>query len=147
MVTQDCLEWLEFAEKDIYSAQKLYSVNEKPRLRPLEYIAFHCQQSAEKALKAYIVHHEGVMPDGDINKKYKHHNLNPLRQACAKYSSRFNSVLITKYCNILDPYGVIAKYPKNNLSLDSADVLRCINAAKRLFDFVRAELGLKKKYF
>ena len=46
--------WLEIASKDYNTA--LFLRNMKPI--PLEIICFHCQQSAEKDLKAYLIKNE-----------------------------------------------------------------------------------------
>lgn len=46
-------EWLEYAEHDLYAA-KLLAESHKP---PFEVIAYHCQQSAEKAIKALLIEH------------------------------------------------------------------------------------------
>ena len=45
-------EWLRYAKSDADSADFLYK-NQMPR--PLEIICFHCQQAAEKNLKALLV--------------------------------------------------------------------------------------------
>ena len=48
-------EWLSFADMDLNCARYL---NEAPmHPRPLNAICFHCQQAAEKALKAIIVYY------------------------------------------------------------------------------------------
>ncbi len=46
-------EWIRFAEMDLGSAE--YLLNMHPT--PVEVICYHCQQSAEKYLKGYIVLH------------------------------------------------------------------------------------------
>ena len=48
---QDAKEWLVFAETDYGVAARLFEVY---RPLPLEIICFHCQQAAEKAVKAVI---------------------------------------------------------------------------------------------
>ena len=45
-------EWLSFAETDLGVARHLY---ESYHPKPLEIICYHCQQSAEKAIKAVII--------------------------------------------------------------------------------------------
>lgn len=44
-------EWFEFAELDLKTA--IYLLDMKPK--PNEIICYHCQQSAEKFLKGYLV--------------------------------------------------------------------------------------------
>lgn len=45
-------EWYKFADMDISSAEYLLPMHP----RPLEVICYHCQQSAEKYLKGYLVY-------------------------------------------------------------------------------------------
>ena len=66
MVSRECIEWLRIAKMDITAAQQLYTQQQNPRHRPIEIILFHCQQGAEKALKAYLVQH-GVFTKEDIS--------------------------------------------------------------------------------
>ena len=53
--------WLSVAETDLGVARHLY---ESYHPKPLEIICYHCQQSAEKAIKAVIIAHgaQGGMP-------------------------------------------------------------------------------------
>jgi HEPN domain-containing protein len=44
-------EWLHFAQMDLSSAEYLLPM----RPRPTEIICYHCQQSAEKALKSILI--------------------------------------------------------------------------------------------
>jgi len=76
MVTNICLEWLSFARMDITAAQDLFKKQQNPRHRPIEIILYHCQQCAEKALKAFIIQHGTLIRDLHI------HNLQILRGAC-----------------------------------------------------------------
>jgi len=69
MVSKDCFEWLKFARQDINAAQQLFSQQQNPRHRPIEIILYHCQQGAEKALKAYIVN------NGILTKKLQTNSL------------------------------------------------------------------------
>ena len=51
MVSNDCGEWLRFARMDMENVDLLM----EQRIKKAEIILFHCQQTAEKALKAYLV--------------------------------------------------------------------------------------------
>jgi HEPN domain-containing protein len=44
-------EWLQISYEDYDTAKYLYDTKQK---KPFEIICYHCQQSAEKSLKAYI---------------------------------------------------------------------------------------------
>ena len=139
MVSKDCLEWLEYARKDIGVADQLYEKQQNPRLRPHEAILFHCQQGAEKALKAYIVQ-GGTFPQ-------KTHDLQDLLSVCVISDARFLSNRIGKHCAFLTPFAVIVRYPKHSIILDSVQSVRGLNSAKRIYDFVCERLGLSKVYF
>ena len=141
MASQDCLGWLRFANMDIDAAQELFSKPQNPRQRPLEIILYHCQQGAEKALKAYIVQHEL------LTKNLQVHDLQILRQRCALWNMRFNNQRIIGHCSYLDPFSVTIRYPQHSLVLDSGHAAKGLNSSKRLFDFVNIQLGLKSIYF
>lgn len=60
-MTQETREWYNMAAMDLGVARHL-DVTYHPK--PLEIICYHCQQAAEKAIKALIVYYgaEGGMP-------------------------------------------------------------------------------------
>ena len=138
MVSKDCCEWMKFASTDINAAQQLFSQQQNPRQRPIEIILYHCQQGAEKALKAYIVQNGSFPP--------KTHELQELRLLCKQWDSRFENVRLINHCAFLDPFSVVVRYPRHNISLDSNQASRGLNSAKRVYDFVCALLGLSKEY-
>ena len=130
MASNDCLGWLRFAHMDITSAQDLFTKQQNPRHRPIEVILYHCQQGAEKALKAYIIQH------GQLTKDLQTHDIQILRQACAQQDIRFNGTRIIGHCASLDPFSVAVRYPKHNLPVDSNQAVRGLNSAKRIYNFV-----------
>ncbi|MCL2142943.1 MAG: HEPN domain-containing protein [Methanomassiliicoccaceae archaeon] len=138
MVSEDCAEWLRYARMDIDAAHQLFSNEQNPRQRPVEVILYHCQQGAEKALKAYIVQN-GLFPP-------KSHGLQGLRLMCRQWSPQFDGSRLVGHCTFLDPFAVIVRYPYHNISLDSVHAARGINSSKRIYNFVCERLGLKKYY-
>ena len=139
MVNIDCLDWLKYATMDIDAAHLLYTVAQNPRHRPIEIILYHCQQGAEKALKSYMVQHEVFPP--------RTHELQELRLICRQWDAKFDNVRLINHCVFLDPFGVIVRYPKHNLLLDSTHAARGLNSVKRIYDFVCERLGLNRVYF
>jgi len=123
---------------DITSAQQLFSQQQNPRQRPIEIILYHCQQGAEKSLKAFIVQN-GLFPP-------KTHDLQELRLICKQWDAKFDYTRLSNHCDYLDPYGVVVRYPNFYMSLDSSHATRGLNSAKRIFDFVHKRLGLKEVY-
>ena len=145
MASIDCLEWLKYARMDIDYAQQGFSQQQNPRHRPIELILYHCQQGAEKALKAYIINNlnVGIV----LPRTLQTHDLQFIRQACLQWSQQFNNARLIRHCAYLDPFGVAIKYPYYNRSVDSSHATRGLNCAKRIYDFVCVQLNVKKVYF
>lgn len=93
-------EWLDFAKMDLSSAQHLYKTFYP---RPLQIICYHCQQAAEKALKAVIVAKgkPGGMP--------KMQDLEFLLNQMKNYTDINDE--IWDYAEALTPYGIEIRYP------------------------------------
>jgi len=116
-------EWQRLADMDLKTAEYLKEM--KPP--PIEIICYHCQQSAEKYLKGYLVFC-GVVPP-------KMHDLDELCKTCIKYSDSFNN--IADMCSDLTAYGVQPRYPME-LALDEDDVKQALDSAKKVMDFILA---------
>lgn len=93
-------EWLDFAQMDLSSAKHLYDTFYP---RPLQIICYHCQQAAEKALKAVIVAKgkPGGMP--------KMHDLEFLLNQMKNYVEIKEE--LWDYAEALTPYGIEIRYP------------------------------------
>jgi HEPN domain-containing protein len=74
-------EWLFKAEQDIYSADLLLHAGEIP---VPDYVCFHCQQSAEKYLKAYLQEHQVEFK--------RNHDLVPLFRLCLSLDKEFQRI-------------------------------------------------------
>ena len=70
-------DWMNHAEEDLTAANLLKEVPDCYNAA-----AFHCQQTIEKALKAYILFHSGHLVDG--------HNLMWLCRQAKKYDKGFH---------------------------------------------------------
>ena len=124
-------EWQKLAEMDLKSAE--YLLNMSPI--PIEIVCFHCQQSAEKYLKSYLILN-GMNPP-------KIHDLDELRKSCTKLSDTFE--IIADQCSNLTVYGVQPRYPME-LILKQHDMKKAQNDANVIKDFVLAfvsKLSLK----
>ena len=104
-------------------------------------ILMHCQQSAEKILKAYVIKNNPT-----INPKMFSHDLEAVRMECEKNSKRFNSPRLINHIAFLSAF-ITARYPDFTMSIDSSHATRGLNSAKRIFDFVSEQLGLERAYF
>jgi HEPN domain-containing protein len=97
-VVRDLVEgWLAKAEVDYRAAQSLMRDAEPIR----DAIAFHCQQAAEKYLKAFLVRHQAEFP--------KTHNLEQLLELVAPIAPELAASL--EETEVLSPYGVDIRYP------------------------------------
>ena len=121
-------EWVFKAEEDIYSADLLMHAGETP---VPDYVCFHCQQCAEKYLKAYLQEHE-------IEFERKH-DLNPLLELCVASDKEFE--ILENDLRELDRYAVIVRYPGIVVKADTAE--EALNAAGRVRKFIRKKLKIK----
>jgi HEPN domain-containing protein len=114
-------EWFTVAEQDLESAKFL----KKMHPAPLEVICYHCQQSAEKYLKGYmILQGEKVM---------RTHDLVVLNKKCRKYNDDF--VKIEDECLRLTDYGVNVRYPFH-FDLTKADMELAIKDIDKIKELV-----------
>jgi len=116
-------EWQRFAAMDLNSAE--YLMNMYPV--PVEIICYHCQQSAEKHLKGYLVLC-GINPP-------KIHDLDELCKLCLKFSDTFED--IADRCSELTAYAVQPRYPME-LLIEEQDMRQALNDSKIIRDFVLA---------
>ena len=105
-------EWLDFAYMDLSAAEHLLTM----RPLPVEIICYHCEQAAEKFLKATLVQFDREPP--------KTHDL----------------IQLCKLCCELTPYGVQVRYP-SNLELDESDAVCALKECRLVQDFVCQKLG------
>lgn len=112
-------EWLDHAMKDLDSAEFLTRMTPEP----LEIICFHCQQSVEKALKAYLSFLNLRPP--------RTHDLDELVEMC-------NNEQITSLRDLtipLNDYSVMVRYPSHE-ELNQDDKTQAINAAKAILTLI-----------
>lgn len=121
-------EWVSFSKKDLETALFL---SENMRPRPLEIICFHCQQAAEKALKAFILANN-IMPP-------KSHELNMLCDICKSSDNSFSS--ISDYCGDITLYGVQPRYP-HEMDISDVDTDNALKKSKSICDFVFEKLDI-----
>jgi len=137
MISDYCKSWIQYARNDLSVAIREMERTTNPRQRPFEIILYHCQQSAEKMLKAFLVH------NGDTGWG---HDLETLRLQCATHDVSFNSARHARHCAFLTAFSTV-RYPDYTVSVNAGDATRGLNSAKRIFDFVSEQLGLHKAFF
>jgi HEPN domain-containing protein len=116
------LEWLRFAEMDFSSAE--YLLGHRPL--PIEIICYHCQQSAEKWLKGFLVMQDIRPP--------KTHNLEELYRLCESFNQNIQN--IRKPCSVLTKYSVQPRYPEE-MSITEPEMYAALNSVKSIVEFMR----------
>ena len=116
--------WIRRAENDMSSARHLA---ETMRPAPAEIICFHCQQSAEKYLKA---------PYND-EEPSKTHDLTELVKLCRNFNPDFS--LLTAKCGYLTPFAVRTRYPGASDPSDD-DMKTALAYAGDIAEFVKGKL-------
>ncbi|MEG1482152.1 HEPN domain-containing protein [Clostridium sp.] len=114
-------EWFEFARRDLESARFLIRMDPFP----IEIICYHCEQSAEKYLKGFLI----------LNGKKveKTHDIVLLNNRCIKLNDKFKEIYDD--CIELISYGVQVRYPYQ-LDVDENDMLNAIESAERIEKFI-----------
>ncbi|MBP5602343.1 MAG: HEPN domain-containing protein [Treponema sp.] len=96
--------WIEFADMDanlaVFTFENMYP-------KPLELICYHCQQAAEKILKAMM------LATTETSEIQKTHDLALLADFLAETIEIDD--MIYNACSDLTPYGVKVRYPKEVL--------------------------------
>ena len=124
---RDVAEWTRLADMDVLSANHL---NEIRHPKPLEMICYHCQQAAEKMLKALALAH-----DGEIQRT---HDLGMIADDLSEFVSFPEDVLNS--AADLTPYAVRVRYPQD-LRVEEAHVVKAISDMKKVYDFAANELN------
>ena len=122
----DVKEWLRYADMDILSANHL---NEIQYPKPLEIICYHCQQAAEKMLKALILAYDGELQ--------KNHDLGLLVDELSEFVTFSEDIL--NAADSLTPYGVKIRYPQE-LNIKEYHVSKALSDMKTLYDFIASKI-------
>lgn len=123
-MTQETKEWYDLAVMDLGVAKHLESTYYP---KPVEIVCYHCQQAAEKGIKALIMYYgaEGGMP--------KLHDLSFLLNQIKNKVSIEDKYY--DYADTLTPYGVSIRYP-NELFLEERHAKQAIQYADEMIQWV-----------
>jgi HEPN domain-containing protein len=121
-------EWITKAEGDYRSAEVLLFQIENPEI---DTGCFHCQQCAEKYVKAFLTEHDIDFP--------RNHDLVRLLGLCLTVDQDFDK--IRDPLRKLENYGVIIRYPGLTVPLEMAH--EAFEEARRVRDFIRKKLKAK----
>ena len=119
-------EWMEYASEDLDAAIQLADGG-----TCLNAAGFHCQQTIEKSLKAYLLFMGGQTVDG--------HNLSWLvRQAC-KFNSRFNRFI--GETAMLNNYYIQCRYPSDRWDPpDAKTIERHIGVTREIYEYICTQI-------
>lgn len=118
-------EWLRKAANDLATAERVLDDPPIP-----DTAAFHCQQAAEKALKAYLMWRDQPFR--------RTHDLKELLAQCAELDDAFNA--LAQAADRLGDFAVAARYPEppEEPTVESARL--ALQLARRVVGFVRDRL-------
>jgi HEPN domain-containing protein len=125
--SNDHLEWIRYAERDLKSAKTLANADEPDA----ENACYLCQQSAEKALKAFLIYNK-------IQYRFIH-DLDALCKDCEAVDSSFST--IKNQCSVLTDYITTTRYP-DDYDYIVHDMIEAIEFAEYVLDFVMSKMGL-----
>ena len=114
-------EWFRYANNDLIVARHCFE-NLIPK--QTEIASYHCQQCAEKALKAFLVFNDIEPP--------KIHDLKVLCKMCQDIENSFTD--ITVQCAHLTPYSVTVRYP-DELSPNEEMVKLAFSETLQVYNF------------
>jgi HEPN domain-containing protein len=122
---KEYLKWVEIAEKDLLTAKTMIDIDTPP----LEIICYHCEQAAEKYLKAYLIYNDEPIA--------KTHDLVFLNKKCIKQDKDFEK--ITKECIRLTNYGVNIRYP-NFMDIIREDAEIALKDVMKIIDLINKKI-------
>jgi len=124
----DVNEWIRFAQMD-YDAAKNIAILHNPV--PLEIVCYHCQQSAEKVLKAYaIAKGEPII---------KTHDLETILEQCVRHDEQFD--ILAEQCPELTSYVTFSRYPVGDDEVNEHDMKTALKYAFDIIEFTKSKLS------
>ena len=97
--------------------------------KPIEIICYHCEQSAEKYLKGYLIKCG--------NRVERTHDVVLLNKKCKSIDESFD--IIEDECIELVPYGVQVRYPYQ-LEVTEDDMTSAIKCTERIEKFIKGKI-------
>lgn len=119
--------WLVKARRDLLAAERLAEGDDPC----LDVAIYHCQQAAEKAVKAFL-----VSCDEEFGKT---HDLETLVSLAARRDGRFATWV--DIADNLTPYATAYRYPAAVLEPDAEEFGQALSAARAVCGFIFSVLG------
>jgi HEPN domain-containing protein len=119
--------WIVKAQHDLLAAQKLSS---DPEIYS-DIAIYHCQQSAEKAIKGFLILHNQSFP--------KTHDLRLLVQLAIVINPSFEDY--QEAAELLTPYATEFRYPSDVMQPTTEELQEAIEKASEIFNFIKTLLS------
>ena len=119
---EEAQQWLNKSQRDLKVAWVL--INHEESL--LDAVVYHCQQSAEKALKAYLTYQNVAFR--------KTHDLDVLVDLCALSEPSFQD--LKDSADSLTPYATEFRYPSDTIEPEIHEAEEALDIAGSILDFV-----------
>ena len=119
--------WMVKAQHDLLAAQKLSS---DPEVYS-DIAIYHCQQSAEKAIKGFLILHDRAFP--------RTHDLRLLIQLALVINPSFQNY--QEAAELLTPYATAFRYPSDIMQPTAEELQEAIEKASEIFGFITSLLS------
>ena len=119
--------WMIKGQRDLLAACKLSSDSEIYS----DIAIYHCHQSAEKAIKGFLILHNQPFP--------RTHDLRLLLQLAIKIDRNFQHY--QEASEILTPYATEFRYPSDAMQPTSEELQEAIEKAREIFNFITSLLS------
>lgn len=119
--------WIEKASRDLYTARTMLQVDDVPA----DIVCFHCQQCAEKSLKAFLVSCDQAPP--------RTHDVVKLLALCRNFREDFSSLEDSAIA--LADYAVEVRYPDDWREIPREEATEAVLKAVQVFTLVSEQLG------
>jgi len=124
--TENSFQLLKAAQRDIITVSSLLNNDSFPLNEKVETICRSAAESAEKMLKAFILH-----TDKNI-KVFGNHDLNSLNSIAMKLNTNFKA--IDDNLDFLNNYSTELRY-NSKFTIEPHEVKQCLKALKSIYDF------------
>jgi HEPN domain-containing protein len=119
---EEVQQWLTKSQRDLKVAWVLFKNEESL----LDAVVYHCQQSAEKSLKAYLTYRNTTFR--------KTHDLDVLIDLCSLSESGFQD--LKDGGDILTPYATEFRYPSDTVEPEGYEAEEALEIASSILNFV-----------
>lgn len=126
----ETMQWIKMAEMDYGVAKHLFQTYYP---KPFEIICYHCQQAAEKAIKALII--DGGAQGGLPKKHDLSFLLNQIKNS-VKIEEKYYD-----YADTLTPYGISIRYP-NELFLEERHAKEALRMTEEIIEWCKQILAV-----